>query len=150
MSDFYKILGVSVDSEKIVIDAAYRALAKKYHPDVWVGSKSDAENKMRDINQAYEVLSDVQRRREYDSSSKQPQSDIPSSKSENEESKGTIKFQSSMLPKDVSLDAGFLTYKKQQIKISDIGSIEHTVTSTQHRATFVKTHESLDAILILY
>ena len=63
MSDFYKILGVSVDSEKIVIDAAYRALAKKYHPDVWVGSKSDAENKMRDINQAYEVLSDVQRRR---------------------------------------------------------------------------------------
>ena len=66
MSDFYKILGVSEESEKIVIDAAFRALAKKYHPDVWTGSKSVAEKKIREINEAYEVLSNSKRRKEYD------------------------------------------------------------------------------------
>ena len=40
MTDYYNILGVSKESEGIVIDAAYRALVKKYHPDVWTGKRN--------------------------------------------------------------------------------------------------------------
>ena len=43
MKDFYAILGVSVNAELEVINAAYRAMAKKYHPDVYKGNKKFAE-----------------------------------------------------------------------------------------------------------
>ena len=150
MSDFYKILGVSEDSEKIVIDAAFRALAKKYHPDVWTGSKLVAEKKIREINEAYEVLSDSKRRKEYDLKKNVPQPKTQKTESENVRSTGTIKVQKSMLPKNVSLDKGLLIYKNEKITISDITSIEYSVTSTQHSMYFMKTHVGLDGMLILY
>ncbi len=65
--DYYKILGVLDDAEDIVIKAAYRALSQRYHPDKWSGNKKDAEEKMRELNEAYSVLSDPLKRREYDS-----------------------------------------------------------------------------------
>ena len=62
--DFYGILQVHPRAEKEVIDAAYRKLAAKYHPDV--SQVSDAVERMKQINTAYEVLSDPVKRATYD------------------------------------------------------------------------------------
>ena len=63
--DYYEILGVGPDSEKKVIKQTYRELAKKYHPDVNPGNKA-AEEKFKTINEAYQVLSDTEKRKKYD------------------------------------------------------------------------------------
>ena len=62
--DYYGILQVHPRAEKEVIDAAYRRLAAKYHPDV--NQASDASERMKQINTAYEVLSDPVKRAAYD------------------------------------------------------------------------------------
>jgi len=64
--DYYAILGLLPSAETIVVRAAYRALASRYHPDVWRGDKTYAEGRMAEINEAYRVLSDETLRREYD------------------------------------------------------------------------------------
>ena len=64
--DYYRILGVLNDAEDIVIRAAYKALAQRYHPDRWAGEKIEAERRMAEINEAYAVLSDPKRRQDYD------------------------------------------------------------------------------------
>lgn len=66
MKTYYQILGVLDDAEDVVIRAAYKALAQKYHPDKWVGSKEEANSKMAMINEAYETLIDSLKRSEYD------------------------------------------------------------------------------------
>jgi curved DNA-binding protein len=63
--DYYVILGVPPDAEKKVIKQTYRELAKKYHPDVNPGNKA-AEEKFKTINEAYQVLSDTEKRKKYD------------------------------------------------------------------------------------
>ncbi|MCR4428216.1 MAG: J domain-containing protein [Caldiserica bacterium] len=63
--DYYKILNVPRDADENTIKRAYRELAKKYHPDLNPGNKA-AEEKFREINEAYEVLSDPQKRAKYD------------------------------------------------------------------------------------
>jgi hypothetical protein len=65
--DYYKILGVLDDAEDIVIKAAYKALAQRYHPDKWAGSKEGANKRMAEINEAFSVLSDPEKRKQYDS-----------------------------------------------------------------------------------
>jgi preprotein translocase subunit Sec63 len=64
--DYYGILQVHPGAEREVIDAAYRKLASKYHPDV--SQISDAAERMKQINIAYEVLSDPVKRAAYDAS----------------------------------------------------------------------------------
>ncbi len=64
--DYYRVLGVLDDAEDIVIKAAYKALAQRYHPDKWTGSKEEATRRMADINEAYSVLSDPVKRKQYD------------------------------------------------------------------------------------
>ena len=64
--NYYAVLGVLPSAEIVVIRAAYRALALRYHPDTWAGEKQNAERKMREINEAYEVLSEDASRKEYD------------------------------------------------------------------------------------
>ena len=54
--DYYEILGVARDADAAAIKSAYRKLARKYHPDV--NKTKEAEEKFKDINEAYEVLSD--------------------------------------------------------------------------------------------
>ena len=63
--DYYEILGVSRDADQAAIKSAYRKLARKYHPDV--NKTKEAEEKFKDINEAYEVLSDKAKRQRYDS-----------------------------------------------------------------------------------
>ncbi|MEC8891642.1 MAG: DnaJ domain-containing protein, partial [Chloroflexota bacterium] len=65
MSDFYKTLGISRNSSSDDIRKAYRALARKYHPDLNSGDPN-AEEKFKIITEAYEVLSDENSRKKYD------------------------------------------------------------------------------------
>lgn len=65
MSDYYKVLGVERGAGPDVIKKAYRKLAVKYHPDKNPGDNS-AEKRFKEISEAYEVLSDDQKRRVYD------------------------------------------------------------------------------------
>jgi len=66
LKDHYRILGVIQDAEDIVIKAAYRALAQRYHPDKWAGSSEEATMRMSEINKAFSVLSDQIKRKQYD------------------------------------------------------------------------------------
>lgn len=63
--DYYHILGVDRRADDRAIKAAFRKLARQYHPDV-NPSNEDAERRFKDINEAYEVLSDADKRRRYD------------------------------------------------------------------------------------
>lgn len=63
--DYYEILGVKKTSTDAEIKKAYRDLAKKYHPDKNKGNK-EAENKFKEISEAYAVLSDAEKRSQYD------------------------------------------------------------------------------------
>ncbi|PLX47840.1 MAG: integrase [Desulfobulbaceae bacterium] len=63
--DYYKILGVDRDADAATIKKAYRKLAMKYHPDKNPGDKS-AEEKFKQANEAYAVLSDPEKRKQYD------------------------------------------------------------------------------------
>jgi curved DNA-binding protein len=63
--DYYEILGVPPDAEKKVIQQTFRKLARKVHPDVNPGNK-EAEEKFKTINEAYQVLSDAEKRKKYD------------------------------------------------------------------------------------
>jgi curved DNA-binding protein len=63
--DYYKVLGVDRTAEHADIQRAYRKLARKFHPDI--NKSPDAEEKFKEINEAYEVLGDREKRKKYDS-----------------------------------------------------------------------------------
>ncbi|NJM05108.1 J domain-containing protein [Candidatus Gracilibacteria bacterium] len=65
MKDYYQVLGVARDADDAAIKKAYRKLARNYHPDINPGDK-EAEAKFKEINEAYEVLSDKEKRTKYD------------------------------------------------------------------------------------
>jgi len=62
--DYYEVLGVPRDADQDAIRRAYRKLARKYHPDL--NSDSDAEDRFKELGEAYEVLSDPEKRERYD------------------------------------------------------------------------------------
>ena len=63
--DYYEVLGVDKNADDATLKKAYRKLAKKYHPDVNPGDK-EAEAKFKEATEAYSVLSDADKRRQYD------------------------------------------------------------------------------------
>src|ERR1700680_1269220 len=63
--NYYDILGVAKDATEGDIKKSYRRLAKRYHPDVNKGDKQ-AEEKFKEVSEAYEVLSDKEKRKQYD------------------------------------------------------------------------------------
>ncbi len=64
--DYYEVLGVSKNADEKDIKKAYRKLAKKYHPDANPQNKEEAERKFKEATEAYAVLSDAQKRKQYD------------------------------------------------------------------------------------
>ncbi|MEY3692123.1 MAG: chaperone protein DnaJ, partial [Bacillota bacterium] len=62
--DFYEVLGVSKNASKDDIKAAYRKLAKQFHPDI--NKAPDAEKKFKEVQEAYDVLYDDQKKAAYD------------------------------------------------------------------------------------
>ena len=63
--DYYEVLGVNKNATEAELKKAYRKMAMKYHPDQNQGDK-EAEEKFKEVNEAYEVLSDSQKRAQYD------------------------------------------------------------------------------------
>src|SRR3954447_14964146 len=63
--DYYKVLGVAKDASQADIKKAYRKLARELHPDANPGDAA-AESRFKDVSEAYDVLSDESRRKEYD------------------------------------------------------------------------------------
>ena len=67
MKNYYEILEVNENASKEVIDKAYKVLAKKYHPDLQEEkNKKAAEEKIKSLNEAYEILSNPEKRKSYD------------------------------------------------------------------------------------
>ena len=63
--DYYEVLGVEKNADEAAIKKAYRVLAKKYHPDMNPGD-AEAEKKFKEASEAYAVLSDPEKRKQYD------------------------------------------------------------------------------------
>ncbi len=89
--NYYDVLGVSPTADDFVIKAAYKALAQRYHPDKFHGNAKDAADaqvKMRQLNEAYQVLSDPAKRRDYDAHFQQgEQQNQQNSQQKNEQAK---------------------------------------------------------------
>ena len=62
--DYYEVLGVDKNASEAEIKSAFRRLAKQYHPDVC--KEANAEEKFKEVQEAYSVLSDEQKRKQYD------------------------------------------------------------------------------------
>lgn len=67
MKNYYEILEVNQKASKEVIEKAYKVLVKKYHPDLYTGAKKEyAEKKIKEINEAYNILADEFLKEQYD------------------------------------------------------------------------------------
>lgn len=64
--DYYEVLGIKKGASDDEIKKAYRKMAIKYHPDRNLNNKEDAEKHMKEINEAYDVLKDPQKKAQYD------------------------------------------------------------------------------------
>ena len=91
MKDYYKILQVSPDAAPEVIQMAYKALAKKYHPDLNPNNADWAQERMKELNEAFEVLSDPEKRATYDSAHKSAEPASASSTSQTKTETSTQK-----------------------------------------------------------
>lgn len=100
--DYYVCLEVDRSASPEVIKAAYRVLANKYHPDK--NSSDEAAIKMKEINVAYEILSDVDLRFEYDKSLAKILSEVKNDFKDSEDNKVNTKTQEIVVPSTINKD----------------------------------------------
>ena len=93
--NYYEILNVTKDASQKEIRQSYKALMKKYHPDIFKGDKARAEKLSMEINAAYDVLSNEETRREYDLSLEENLSNSAFSSKETDTSENTNHYYSS-------------------------------------------------------
>ena len=91
MKDYYKILQISPDAAPEVIQMAYKALAKKYHPDLNPDNAEQAQEQMKELNEAFEVLSNPEKRARYDAEQKSAESASASTASQTQAGTSTQK-----------------------------------------------------------
>lgn len=72
MKDYYKILGISENASQQTVKTAFRKLAFKHHPDINPGNEKQAEARFKEINEAYAVLGDKNKRQQYDYTRRSP------------------------------------------------------------------------------
>jgi curved DNA-binding protein CbpA len=105
MKDYYAILGVVPSAEDVVIRAAWKALAQRYHPDRFDGDAGESHSRMAEINEAYNVLSNPVERKAYDKSRGGKEGDFGDWVHEEESDQASNKFDP--LEKDWALAVGY-------------------------------------------
>lgn len=129
MKDYYYILGVKSNSTEKEIKSAYRKLSLKFHPDKNEGDKF-FEERFKEINEAYEILGDIQKRKQYDEGS-QNKSEKEYSSSKQEPSEPEIVFfrvNKSSIKKGEILEISWETKFANSIKILPFGVLEASGT----------------------
>ena len=120
MKDYYRALGVLDDAEDIIIRAAYKALAQRYHPDKWKGNLQDANKKMADINEAYNILSDPTTRKKYDAEYFRNRPREESAEDQNEDESNLISEENDAWQMALEFYPSIVTEYKQLKMISNI------------------------------
>jgi len=122
--DYYSALGVNKKSSEAEIKSAYRRLARKYHPDQNPNNTREAELKFNEIKEAYDVLSDSQRRADYDrngSHSSSPKNTNPSGAGFNPQKPGGSPF-------DDIFGSQFAKYFKEKMESDKTGTVGKDIT----------------------
>ena len=125
--NYYELLEISENASEEVIHMAYKALVKKYHPDVYDGDKNFAEEKMKAINEAYSVLSDATKRSAYDCFLRRQKSEQKNKDQENAEHMTTeqpIKVKKGCSRKWIVLVGVLLVAALLVITLTSTGDIE--------------------------
>lgn len=121
MKNYYEILEVNPKASKEVIEKAYKVLVKKYHPDLYSGEKQQyAEKKTKEINEAYNVLSDEFLREQYDSELER-QKEVNKTNRYQEQRTQTQKQNNSNQTKITGKKP--LQQRKQKQKVGSLGSL---------------------------
>lgn len=142
MKDYYAILGVVPSAEDVVIRAAWKALAQRYHPDRFAGNIAEANARMAEINEAYNVLSDSVQRKAYDESRGTKERDF--SDWVHEEEADQAAKSSDPLEKDWALAVGFypdlVDINNRLSKISKMLAFSYRASMLEYKA-FEKRHD---------
>lgn len=114
MKNYYETLELNKKASKEVIEKAYKTLVKKYHPDIYTGSKKEyAEKKLKELNEAYEVLSDEFLKEQYDA---QIQKEENEKKKKEIQQKEIEKFDAKMKKHKVGTFLGLIELTKEILK----------------------------------
>ena len=149
MKNYYEILEVDKNASEEVIEKEYKTLAKKYHPDLQ--NNSNCQDKMRQINEAYEILSNDFKRREYDEKIKRQSVSI-------EEYNGIIQ-ENNRLKKDLKRVANQREMSQNQERLEEMSimqryyeQIKKATKQPQMRYEKKKTKISLEKIkkIVIY
>ena len=123
MKDYYGILGVSPMADAREIKAAYRKLAKQYHPDV-IGDDPGKRQTMYEIQEAYAVIGDVEKRREHDRKCNQKQAEKTQGKQENRKERHFSREEEFQRFFGFQPGKGMDTYKGKGQGKTDAGSVK--------------------------
>lgn len=149
MSDYYAVLGVTATADEDVIAAAYRALAKKYHPDTGSHRGTASARKFQEIQEAFDVLGNQSSRAEYDEKRKASDKDPSPSENVSHSKHGSADRHregpaSAMAPKRVSAKTAFPT-SIAALLIATIAlaiSAYSLFSSDQHSAVIMPSNET--------